>query len=364
MDHDDVLGAMQAELARLRAEVQELRAQHEQQPRPVTGVAPAGEVVEPVQVVEQRTSRRGMLRLAGAAAAGAAAAAVGQAGQAAAADGEAVFAGRQNQVTRETLIRLGTTANGPGATPGAIIGDNLTAVLRLETNALSSAAMVASGSRYGVVARGFEEAFLSFDANYTFHSAASRKAAILLSAVESGTLATKTPPPTRTDFHVSGEMEVDGNGDLWWCVSTGTPGTWRKLAGPTTAGAFHAINPARVYDSRVAEGALGQGASRLVSVADGRDAAGSVSAPNVVPIGATAIAYNVTVADTVGAGFLAVAPGNSTGTSASSINWSGSGQLLSNGLQVGIDVDDRTVRVFSGGAGSTQFIIDVVGYYR
>src|SRR5262249_13708605 len=43
-------------------------------------------------------------------------------------------------------------------------------------------------------------------------------------------------PPSRGDAHLRGELEVDVNQDLWWCTADGTPGTWRKLAGPGTAG--------------------------------------------------------------------------------------------------------------------------------
>jgi len=360
-DQAGALAEMRAELAAMRAELHELQASNAARSTPV---APAlhAEVASITEATGHRTNRRGMLRLAGAAAAGAAAAAVGQAGQAAATNGQALFIGTLNEATRGTVVSYGTAAN--GVTPGDDIGAPLTAMMTFQTNQLGSVALYNRGSLHGMVSDGQEDAYLSYNSNYTFHSAASRKSALKLSAIFSGPgNLPKTPPPTRTDLHFAGEMEVDTNGDLWWCVENGLPGTWRKLAGPMTAGAFHAISPARVYDSRFAEGPLGAGASRIVSIKDGRDGAGVVTTPDVVPVGATAIAYNITVADTVGGGFLAVAEGTSTGTSASSINWSASGQLLANGLQVKID-EERRVAMFSGGAGTTNFIIDVVGYYR
>ena len=46
----------------------------------------------------------------------------------------------------------------------------------------------------------------------------------------------------------------------------------------------------------------------------------------------------------------------------SSINWFASGQLLANGLTVTLD-NNRQVNVFCGGGGTTDFIIDILGYY-
>lgn len=171
-------------------------------------------------------------------------------------------------------------------------------------------------------------------------------------------------PPARSDAHIAGEIDIDAAGSVWLCVASGTPGTWRKLGGSSTAGAFHAIDPVRVYDSRwPGDTAMTTGGQRLVSVADGHNlTTGTVDAPGAVPPGATAVAYNITVTGTTGSGYLTVAPGSATSVSASSVNWSSSGQTLANGLIVGLD-GSRRVRVFSGGGGSTHFLIDVSGYF-
>lgn len=131
------------------------------------------------------------------------------------------------------------------------------------------------------------------------------------------------------------------------------------------------ISPVRVYDSRWAAGAatagltLGPitgGQSRTVSVADGRNlGTGAVTTAGAVPAGASAVAYNLTLSNTTGIGFLAVTPGGSATYSSSSINWDSAGQLIANGLIVGID-GSRAVKVFAGG-NTTNFIIDVVGYF-
>jgi hypothetical protein len=87
-----------------------------------------------------------------------------------------------------------------------------------------------------------------------------------------------------------------------------------------------------------------------------------VNAPNVVPAGATAIAYNLTIAETQNAGFLAVYPANEATFKASSINWDRSGQLLANAAIVQIS-SARQAKVSVGGGGSTHYLIDVTGYY-
>ena len=43
----------------------------------------------------------------------------------------------------------------------------------------------------------------------------------------------------------------DADGNLWFCVADGTPGTWRQLSGAATSGQLHVLaGPVRVYDSR------------------------------------------------------------------------------------------------------------------
>jgi len=174
---------------------------------------------------------------------------------------------------------------------------------------------------------------------------------------------TATPPAMRIDAHLAGEIDIDSAANVWLCVASGSPGQWRKIAGPATAGAFHAFNPTRVFDSRWPGNApLAGGLQNVVSVADGRDLSGVVSALNLVPAGATAIAFNLTISQTVGSGYLSVAPGTATAVTASSINWSANNQDIANGLIVAID-DTRRIKVFGGGGGSAHYIVDVAGYF-
>jgi hypothetical protein len=157
------------------------------------------------------------------------------------------------------------------------------------------------------------------------------------------------------------------NLDLWLCVDAGTPGKWRKIVGRGTAGAFHAITPARVYDSRQAlpsPGILNSGQNRTISVKDSRAInGGAVVENNTVPAGATAVAANITVVGTVGTGYLAINPGGDTAVNASTINWFGGGQILANGVGLTLN-SNRELTIVCAGGGKTHFIVDITGYYR
>jgi hypothetical protein len=165
-------------------------------------------------------------------------------------------------------------------------------------------------------------------------------------------------PPGSSFLSHTGDLFVDAAGSLWVCVASGNPGSFRKLAGPATAGALHPINPARVYDSRLSGGPLAAGATRTISVSTAT--AGGV----VVPSGAVAIAFNLTIARTVGSGSLAVVPSGAPFGTTSTINWYANGQEVANGGIVRLG-GDRQVDIFSGGrvGASTQLIVDISGYY-
>ena len=123
---------------------------------------------------------------------------------------------------------------------------------------------------------------------------------------------------------------------------------------PPTGAVFVPSAPVRAYDSRNTGGALAKDQSRVVDV----KVAG-------YPAGTVAIAYNVTVTDTLGAGWLAVTPGDATGApTASTINWDSPNATLANGYVVGVS-PAGAVRVVAGGhlGSGTQFVIDVVGFY-
>lgn len=160
-----------------------------------------------------------------------------------------------------------------------------------------------------------------------------------------------------------GTIGRDAAGNLWYSPATGQ---YRKLAGVATAGAFHAIAPVRVYDSRLAlpePGKMVPGGSRVISIKDGRNqSTGAVTLADAVPAGATAIAFNLTITETEASGYLSAVPGDAATESGSVINWFGNNQDLANGLIGKVD-GSRQLKVFGGGGGKTHFVIDVSGYF-
>ncbi len=133
---------------------------------------------------------------------------------------------------------------------------------------------------------------------------------------------------------------------------------------------FVPMTPTRVYDSRFSmapdvNGPIA-GSTRTVSVASARSTGDGTVVGTALPTaaGATAIAYTLTIANTVGSGFVAVNPGGVGAVSASTINWSATGQSLANTGVVQLGGDRQVTLIGSGGGGSCDVIIDLVGYYR
>ena len=124
---------------------------------------------------------------------------------------------------------------------------------------------------------------------------------------------------------------------------------------PTPASVFVAIPPRRVYASAENGGPIaggGQGLSTPVRV----------DLSSVLPAGASAVAYNLTVTNTVRTGYLLVAPaGQVPEPNTSTLNWTPSISLANASFSaVG---DDRSLDVYAGGSGSAQFLMDVTGYF-
>jgi hypothetical protein len=156
-------------------------------------------------------------------------------------------------------------------------------------------------------------------------------------------------------------VTAEGNGAPSEVV-TGTPG----VPVPTQ---FVGLDPFRAYDSRwsgvqgVVTGPLAAAdGGRVISIRDARNNAGAVIEAGVVPANATAIAFNLTATGQTTSGLISLTPGNvASAPDPSTINWTRPQQTVANGYVVG--VSDGKIRAFAGGRGSTQLIIDVVGYY-
>ncbi len=144
---------------------------------------------------------------------------------------------------------------------------------------------------------------------------------------------------------------------------TGTTVTGAAPATVRTGPVHVLVEPVRVFDSRVAPAAMGGGrlaAGNSIGVPLGAavDAVDSGASP-------AAVWVNITVTDTIGAGYLVVRPSDPTGLvpipAVSNVNWSTGGQTLANLAFVAIG-DETYIEIHAGGAGSTHVIVDLQGY--
>lgn len=216
---------------------------------------------------------------------------------------------------------------------------------------------------YGVVAGNFADTAALDDAADT------SPAAMLLAST--GThlrmlpLAADTGPAPGK--HEPGELYYDGE-TLWFTIPGATAGTVEFIdLTPRAATRFVPITPARAYDSRqegyAVRGVLERLQSRVVSVANGHSANGTVTDTDVVPVGAVAAQITLTIANPTAENFLSVTPGDATATETSAINFQDGTLQLANSLSIKIDAS-RQIKVFCGDqTGATHFIVDVTGYY-
>jgi hypothetical protein len=328
---------------------------------------------------EQGSDRRAMLRKMAIGGAGAAIAATALSKTAGAADGDELVLGSAAINTSETPTYLEYTDASPALTDASLLSVGEDRPNATDGNNVFPAAVggygkgdVPSGLHGSTINPAGFGAVVANLAPAAGATAATNKAlAISSTGAHVQFLAGPQVGPA-PGTHVAGELYVDSEGTLWYTVpapTTAAPTAVRfvKLAGTPTAGSFVAIAPQRAYDSRIAaytpSGLLAPNTSRVVSVANGHNAAGAVTLANAVPAGATAVQINLTAADPTDRNFLAVAPGDATATSTSLLNWNLGVTQIANSITVKLDAS-RQLKVFCGDqAGSTQFIVDVFGYY-
>ena len=81
-----------------------------------------------------------------------------------------------------------------------------------------------------------------------------------------------------------------------------------------------------------------------------------------IPAGATALALNVTVTQTLGAGSLRFFPGDGVPTTATTISF-GQGATRANNAQAKL-APDGSIGIANDAGGAVHVILDVFGYYR
>ncbi len=132
-------------------------------------------------------------------------------------------------------------------------------------------------------------------------------------------------------------------------------------AGPAAAAAneasFWAFHPRRVVDSRdgegTARGKIRGGQTRTVDMT------------NIFNYGyAVSVILNVTVLQTEATGFLTLYENGQPRPAAYAAIWSGTGRAATSMTVTGLRASDQTFNVYCNGAGSTHFVLDMVGYFH
>ena len=122
---------------------------------------------------------------------------------------------------------------------------------------------------------------------------------------------------------------------------------------PTVTGAFQALTPTRILDTRRSlGGATRLGANTAISLL--------VAGKGGVPTTAKAVVMNVTVVTPSSAGYVSAFPSDQSAPTASNINFV-AGQTVANQVIVPIGADGR-VTLYQVGKGSADLLADVAGY--
>jgi hypothetical protein len=164
--------------------------------------------------------------------------------------------------------------------------------------------------------------------------------------------------PSPSGTYSAGEVIRADDGTMLVCVSAGSPGTWRRIAGPSTAGQFEFLPaPFRIYDSRPGTNPGSVGPKSPIVASEQRQLSVTIAG---VPTGATGVVVNLAIVSVSGPGFIGTwATGPYPGTS--SINWFGAGQILSNSVTIKL-ATSRTFELRCG-QGSADVIVDVTGFF-
>jgi hypothetical protein len=136
-------------------------------------------------------------------------------------------------------------------------------------------------------------------------------------------------------------------------ATTRDAGTVPTTTNPAVAanGAYTALAPLRLLDTRVTHQTLGPGGELSLTVTGGADS---------VPADSTAVTINVTVTDTSAAAWLAVFPAGGSIPLVSNLNWS-AGQTVANLVIVPVGTGGQVTFYLPGGY--ADVVVDLEGYF-
>jgi hypothetical protein len=170
-------------------------------------------------------------------------------------------------------------------------------------------------------------------------------------------------PTTTTNTYSAGSILKDGNQRLWYNAASGSPGTWRQVAGPDTAGSLHLVAPPmRLVDTRAGSGFADAGnpysdtnvrTYNIVALSGG-----------AVPAHTVAIQAKLAVVNPTASGNVKVSPVNPPGVGSGVLNFAPGPNLNVPFLTALDSAGNIYVQLNLNSAGQIDLIIDVVGYYR
>ncbi|WP_396643267.1 hypothetical protein [Microbacterium sp.] len=145
-------------------------------------------------------------------------------------------------------------------------------------------------------------------------------------------------------------------GDKDWTFPEECARTGESQPDPTEPGAFDSLDPARLLDTRV-----GNGAPQTAVAANGTIDLQVTGRGGVPSTGVAAVVVNVTVVGAATGGFLTVYPSGTTQPTASNLNYT-PGQTIPNLVTVKIGTAGK-IKLTNNSAGTIHLIADVAGYY-
>lgn len=366
---DTRVAALEAQAAHLAAQVQELTAEVARMRGERASTSDRDATQPPSDLASGTWTRRGLL-LGGLAATAAGGAVLANAAPAAATTGAMIF-GQVNDSgtdrTQLTSTNAQSTLRVANTGTGGDAGHPMSAIQAEASNPSGAAVRAIGWNATGVLAMSMSPRNLAAGAVYG--RGADNCGVVAISdtgaALRVGNAVLSNVPTTGS--WTTGDIIMLGNGQMWVCVFSGTPGSWRLLASRQSAGAFVPVTPSRVFDSRQQPptGPLASGASRLVSVANAfTPNSNTVTQVNFVPDGATAVAVILTVTAQTAPGYMYLGPGNVATPAGSSINWSQPSTTIANGIIVSLDGARQLRGHLRSTPGATaHFVLDVTGYF-
>ncbi len=177
--------------------------------------------------------------------------------------------------------------------------------------------------------------------------------------------ATAGSPAASTGAHMAGELYVDNAGNLFYCVTGGTPGAWRKLAGAATTGTSHLL-PAPVRVVNTLDGSTGGFNGAITNSTK----AFTIAGVSGIPANATAVFGNVSAfapnflggGNFTATGALVVFPASADGAAApnaSTLNFGSPQTVISNSFTSGLISGKLGINVYT----SARVTLDIAGYY-